>query len=298
MSKLCLGTAQFGLNYGITNKYRKIQNKEIKLILEKAIKENINYFDTANLYGDSEKIIGNNLKGKDFKISTKFTSKVKKTFTEEDINFLETEFQRSLSNLNKDFIETYLIHNPNDLKKNNNHLLINWLKSLKDRGLIKKIGISIYEKCDLKDIDIKDIQIVQMPLSVYDQRLLENNFIYNLLEKDISIHLRSIFLQGLLLQESNNWPSSINQLFLEHHKNYENEIFKENLTLLDSAILFIKSLDFAELIIFGVTNISELNSILLSWNSKKILKNLDYEKYKWNYPKDIDPREWPKRSDL
>ena len=59
--KLCLGTAQFGMNYGITNQMGKPKDNEIDLILKSALNNNIFYFDTANAYGNSEIILGNKL---------------------------------------------------------------------------------------------------------------------------------------------------------------------------------------------------------------------------------------------
>ncbi len=294
-SKLCLGTAQFGKNYGITNKSVHIDNKEINKILEKAIQSNINYFDTASVYGDAEYIIGKKLKNNNIKISSKFKSHFTKSFTEDDINILDHNFKESLLRLNKKSLDYYLLHNPKDLKKGNNFLLMNWLKDLKEKGLIKRFGLSIYDETDLQDISLKEIQVIQLPMSIYDQRLLNKNFINKLLDSEISIHIRSIFLQGLLLQESNKWPSSINKSFLKHHKYYEKIVNTNNLSLLESSIAFIKKLNFAELILFGVTNISELNSILSIWNSKKVYKNsLDYNLFKWNIVNDIDPRKWNK----
>ena len=292
-SNLCLGTAQFGMNYGVTNKNGQMTDRVINSIINKAIKEDIIYFDTANLYGDAEQIIGKKLKSKNAKISTKFKTNVKKIFREEDICFLESEFQKSLVKLKKKNVDSYLIHNCDDLKKQNSYLLINWLKDLKERGLIKRIGISIYEESDLIDISLKEIEVVQMPISIYDQRLLESNLLKKLLDKNISIHIRSIFLQGLLLQKACNWPAFMNESFLEHHKTYENEVYSRNLSLIESAICFVKKLKFPELILFGVTKISELNEILNSWNSKiNLEKDIDYSIYKWKNNNDLDPRKW------
>ena len=114
---LCLGTAQLGGDYGITNKKGKPSNKEIDLIIKSALKNNIFYFDTANAYGNSETILGNKLNDKNIKLITKFKSGVKDSFSEEDIVNLEKNFKETLKRLRTNKIDSYLLHDSNDLKK-------------------------------------------------------------------------------------------------------------------------------------------------------------------------------------
>ena len=293
-TKLCLGTAQFGMNYGITNQMGKPKDNEIDLIIESALKNNIIYFDTANSYGNSEIILGNKLKNNhDIKFITKFNSGVKSTFAEADINKLENNFEKTLKRLKTNNIDSFLIHDPNDMKKNNNYLLINWLHRLKSQGKINRVGISIYEESDLESIPFHEIEVIQMPISVYDQRLLKDSFINKLLEKNIKVHIRSIFLQGLLLQFSNKWPKHINKSFLNHHMFYEKELLSKNISFMDAATSFIKDLNFPELVIFGVNSISEFKAINESWNCKKgIVNKLDFKLFKWDIEEDVDPRKW------
>ena len=293
--KLCLGTAQFGQDYGITNNKGIISNIELDKIFQSIIHKEIKFLDTANEYGNAEKIIGDKLNRKEIKIITKFKTGVKKLFKKEDINNLELGFQESLKRLNKKSIDSYLLHDPREFTMKNNELLMNWLINLKDRGLIKRIGVSIYEESDLNCIPLNKIQVIQFPLSVYDQRLLKKEVIRKIKENNISIHIRSIFLQGLLLQESSKWPKFINKSFLNHHIYYQNKVLQNNLTLLESAISFIKKLDFAELILFGVTSFSELESFYKIWKSEKIVdNNLNFNLFKWDNIDDIDPRRWSK----
>tara|TARA_B100000242_G_C43027072_1_gene478265 strand:- start:314 stop:1213 length:900 start_codon:yes stop_codon:yes gene_type:complete len=292
-TKLCLGTAQFGLNYGITNLNGKPRIKEIDLIIENALKNNIFHFDTANAYGDSERILGNKLNNKHVKFITKFNSGVKNSFSKEAISKLDKNFELTLKSLKTNNIDSLLLHDAKDMTKRNNHLLLNWLHRLRSKGKVNRVGISIYEETDLENIPLNEIEIVQMPVSIYDQRLLKNSFINKLLENNISIHVRSIFLQGLLLQNSKKWPKHINESFLNHHISYEKELSSKSINFMDAALSFIKNLKFPELVIFGVTNNSELKTIIESWNCKKSINNkLDFKSFKWDIKEDIDPRSW------
>ena len=110
-----------------------------------------------------------------------------------------------------------LLHNTSDLSSKSKIKFIEELKKLKDSGMVQKIGISIYNSFDLDDINLDSIDIVQAPLSIYDQRLLRNDTLSNIYEKGILIHIRSIFLQGLILQKPELWPKNPKLISLKKH---------------------------------------------------------------------------------
>ena len=58
ISKLILGTVQFGLNYGIANSEGKPDLNKVRAILRCAADHGIRILDTAAAYGDSETVIG------------------------------------------------------------------------------------------------------------------------------------------------------------------------------------------------------------------------------------------------
>ena len=107
----------------------------------------------------------------------------------------------SLRSLGRKEINSFMVHNPGVLKTDKGALLIDWLDSLKIRGLVKYIGISIYDSSDLHDIELDRLDIVQLPLSLYDQRLHFDKTTHMLRERNILIQLRSIFLQGLIFMD-------------------------------------------------------------------------------------------------
>ena len=87
MLKIGIGTAQFGLNYGITNLNGIVEESEVRNILNDNF---YSYIDTACSYGVSEKIIGKNLLEKNKKIITKII------LDEKNICELESNFTKSL----------------------------------------------------------------------------------------------------------------------------------------------------------------------------------------------------------
>ena len=64
ISKITLGTAQLGFDYGISNKKGKPTDDQSYRILQTALDNGITSFDTAPVYGNSENLIGNFLKNK------------------------------------------------------------------------------------------------------------------------------------------------------------------------------------------------------------------------------------------
>ena len=290
--QICLGSAQFGLDYGITNNNGKITQSEIEKILEMAICSNIKYIDTASAYGNAEKLIGSFARKKNFKIISKFPSQLELEYSKDNIKKWDAIISKTLSNLGISKLDSYLVHDIKDLKKKNSDILIHWLKSLVKRGIVDRIGISIYEKKDISDLDISDFKIVQLPLSIYDQRLLSDGTIDFLNSRGISIHVRSIFLQGLILSHEKNWPEFISNSFKNHHKRFREYSLSNEKSLLDNALDFIFNVQNIESCLVGVCSEKDLKEISLSWENLQFDNKSNFKKFEWNSIKDIDPRLW------
>lgn len=204
MNKLALGTAQFGMKYGIANKDSQQNPLEAKKIIRLAKDSKIDLIDTAISYGYSEKIIGET--GiKNFKIVSKLPSIPRNC---SDVNlWIEKKIQSSLKRLRVKSLYGLLLHHPEDLLGNFGKKIINALDLMKQKGLVKKIGISIYDplKC-IKIMKLTRIEIVQSPLNIIDQRLVTSGLLSKLHSEEIEVHVRSIFLQGLLLMPFNKIP--------------------------------------------------------------------------------------------
>ena len=293
-TSICLGTVQFGADYGITNKSGKVPEKLVKNILYHAEKNNIKYLDTAQSYGDAEEVIGRNKnRNSKFRIISKLSSLDNLDITKETINQLEKRFIKTLNNLECKSINSFLIHNSNDLRRKNSDLLFEWLESLVARNLVENIGLSIYDLKELDEIPTKKINLIQLPLSIYNQNGLKNGKLRNLSEEGILIHARSIFLQGLLLNSCKTWPKYFSEKFKRHHLKTELLAKEMNISLLDLCLGFIKKLFFLDSLVIGITSMEELNQIIYSWNKKNLdFANIDFDKLSWNNPYDLDPRNW------
>jgi aryl-alcohol dehydrogenase-like predicted oxidoreductase len=194
--KIVLGTAQFGLDYGINNKIGRISDVELKEIFSLCIENEIEYFDTAYSYGDSEDRIGKYSKGNKCKFN--IISKLPACKPEEVANTVKS----SLSKLNEEVFYGYLIHNIKSF--NENPEVLDELYKNKEIGLIKKIGFSLYNVDELEMLFDKKVNfdLVQVPYNIFDQRF--ESYFKILKEKNIEIHTRSVFLQGLVFMNSEN----------------------------------------------------------------------------------------------
>lgn len=263
--KLALGTAQFGLDYGINNKRGKIPEKEVFKILNFAFQNGIDVLDTAYAYGDSEKVIGQFIQENktNFKIVSKLPS--------DNIQNVENIFNTSLKRFHLDNIYGYLIHDFNAFVKEPE--IWDILKQFKIQGKINKVGFSLYHPKEAEFLLEKNIQMdmVQVPFSIFDQRFSK---IFPLLEeKRIEVHVRSIFLQGLIFKNPDVLKGDFAKikdrlLFLR--------VLSEEINIPLSAIFinFAVLNAFIDKVIIGIDSIENLKENIKALNYQNEVKNV------------------------
>ena len=200
--KIALGTVQFGLDYGVTNSSGKVSFDECKSILKTALHNGINTFDTAAAYGNSEKVLGSLELANAQKIITKIPSL-------ENIEkpCLIKTVKESLIKLKRETLSGLLLHREDDLLGHNSDLIYKQLQQLKNEGLVDKIGVSFYSVEAAKIIAKKySLDIVQLPANILDRRFEQAGVISMFKEQDVEVHVRSLFLQGLLAIPANARP--------------------------------------------------------------------------------------------
>lgn len=287
--QLCLGTAQFGLPYGITNTNGQVAEEEVKLILELAAQEGIEFLDTAQAYGSSESVLG---RCWPHGAKRRLISKLPAQSPPET---WEDSFQSSLKRLDAKCLDGFLLHRAADLIGQNAGLLLTWLESLRERGQVKRIGVSIYDAIDLDGLPLDHLQLIQLPLSLYDQRLLLDGTVTQLRNAGLAVHCRSLLLQGLLLQPVDQWPSFLTPSFRSHHIALERHLVDRGLTLLDGALAFAMHCDKIEAVLLGVQTMNELTELLDKWKRPSAEKIELADGWAWGNQQDLDPRLWPSR---
>ncbi|QNJ15989.1 putative oxidoreductase [Synechococcus sp. A18-40] len=291
---LCLGTAQFGLSYGITNTNGQVSEVEVAHLLYEANSFGIRYLDTAQSYGNSEEVLGRNLPtGHKFRIGSKLSAQSQFSFSSSDIDVWEKNFHSSCKRLGLNSLDYLLLHSPADLKKKGSDYLIRWLSQLRNRGLVDRIGLSIYTSDDLEGIDLDLLDLVQLPLSLFDQRLLKDGTIYSLNSRGINVHARSLYLQGILLTPPSKLPDWVGAQMRNHHTELETLAQKKNCRLVDLALGFAKVQNDLEAVVVGLCSSKELLDLKIGWEANSPWDYREWENWSLQDPNILDPRRWP-----
>jgi len=213
ISKLTLGTAQLGFQYGVSNRTGKPDDETARKILDIAVTNGVNCFDTAHAYGDSEAIIGSFLSScKGLSNSPLIVSKlgpveVTGKITSDNVyQKVRSQIEESLKRLQLTKIPIYLLHSAADLHTYNG-LLIESLLRLKEQGLIGHLGASVYSPEEAEMVlQVKEMKAIQVPINIFDHRIIDSGILKQLYEKRIIVFARSLFLQGLLFINPDNLP--------------------------------------------------------------------------------------------
>ena len=265
ISKITLGTAQLGLNYGIANVDGKPDFKSAINLLNFAWENGINAFDTSPLYGNSEEIVGSfisSLQKEEIKnciVITKLSEIVKKLDYDYDklLNLIKREINNSLTRLNIESIPIYLIHNAPDILFKDG-LVIKCLSQIKKEGLIKKFGISIYNPEEAEaSLSFNEIDVIQVPINIFDQRLIKTGLLGKLKKANYIILARSVFLQGLYFFSPSSLPNKLK--FAEDALTRLYVLIKEyHLDVAQLAFLFVRDLPEIASSVIGVEKIEQL----------------------------------------
>lgn len=208
-NKLILGTAQFGLDYGINNSKGRVPEEEVFRILNTALENETNFLDTAEAYGDSQNIIGHyhRVSKKKFNVITKFSAK------RSDLPVkLYDRVRADIEILNVDSLYTYMFHSFSDLITNIISVESDLIK-LKQDNHIKKIGVSLYTNEEVEETLRYDIiDLIQLPFNLLDNNTQRLATLAKIKKKGIEIHTRSVFLQGLFFKDLKQLPEKLQPL--------------------------------------------------------------------------------------
>jgi aryl-alcohol dehydrogenase-like predicted oxidoreductase len=291
--KIGLGTVQFGLDYGVSNTQGITQATEVKDILKLAWQRGITILDTAAAYGMSEEVIGQSTpEGVSFKIVTKTPPFKKERFDKTDATRLKETFLQSLKKVKQPAIYGLLVHHANDLLVPGGPYLWQTMEDLKAAGLVRKIGVSVYSPREIEELTEKyHPDLIQLPVSVFDQRMIQGGYLRNLKDLGIEIHSRSVFLQGLLLmtpEEISSYFDPIRPMIMKYHGIMKNQ----HISPLTAALGFVYQQPEIDYIIVGVNNQAHLEKIINVVHNIETLGNFDFSGYAVHEESIINPSLW------
>lgn len=253
-TKLAVGTVQFGLDYGVTNLNGQVLIEEVRNILTFAKENNIDTLDTAPGYGESEKVLGE-VTVDDYQVITKTIS------LDDDVNKVVSGFYKSLEDLGLKTVYGLLVHDFKNIQHKEFNKLFNQLNELKKNGLVGKVGFSTYTPEDVNFVlDNFDFDLIQIPFNVFDTRLIQGGQLQALKSRDIEVHARSVFLQGILLDFDN-----LSDYFLTWKRQfikYQTIVESNNLSLLEYALNFSLSIPEIDKVLVGVNSERQLKEIV------------------------------------
>ena len=288
MSKIALGTVQFGIDYGINSENGQVRPEEVRCILNYAQLQNIDLLDTAPAYGNSEKVLGA-ANVQNFKVVTKTRHFDNAEISNDDIDLLKKDFSCSLVDLRQESFYGVLVHDASDLLKPGSKKLFDQLESLKQAEKIKKIGVSIYDNKQLQSIlENFDIDIVQLPFNILDKRLIDSGMLAILQNRGIEVHARSVFLQGLLLMSNQDRPRKFHR-WNALWKTWHEWLNDNQITALEAAIRHAVSMPEISKVLVGVDTKDQLKEIIIA--SDGILPNIPAELYT-NDVNLLNPSNW------
>ena len=258
MPTIAIGTANFGKQYGIANAYGRLSKKSVEEILGLAKSLGVTCLDTANDYGESQKVLGE-IDVRDWRIVSKISSIPPGCI---DIPaYVRTQILLILDSLKVSEFDTVLVHNAKYLMGGFGDQVFEEIQKAQSKGQVRKIGLSIYDPNDLELITSRfNLDLVQAPINVFDNRLQDSGWLDRLVSTGTEVHARSVFLQGVLLsaEAQNNaffkpWKSSFEKWnsFCEATRN----------TPLTNCIKHVNSYDRVSHVVVGIDSAQNLSEV-------------------------------------
>ncbi|MBA3656413.1 MAG: aldo/keto reductase [Gemmatimonadaceae bacterium] len=257
--RLAIGTAQFGLAYGVANVRGQVSRDEAAGILAFASSAGIHTIDTAAGYGESETRLGD-IGVKGWELVSKLPAIPRGC---RDIQaWVEEVARESLTRLRVECLYGFLLHRPSELLEDRGPELYSAMTRLKELGIVRAIGISIYDPSELDEImESHPMDIVQAPFNLLDRRLEDTGWMQRISASGAELHVRSVFLQGLLLMKNSERPAKFGR-WVGLWDHYDSWLADSGLTALEACLSFALSFPEIHKVIVGIDSLRQLKEIL------------------------------------
>jgi aryl-alcohol dehydrogenase-like predicted oxidoreductase len=287
MSRLVLGTVQFGLNYGINNQNGKPDFNQAKTIVDSSIKNSITNFDTAQGYGDAEQMLGKALENINSSVVVHSKFSLPDDFNEETILDLA---DKSLSTLGIKKLGYFYFHRFIDFQKFEEKKM-----TLDQRfyGQAEGLAVSVYDETEIAlALESKQIKAIQLPLNIFDSSENKRLLLSQIKERNVEIHCRSVFLQGLFFMDPEKLPAKL-QAFKPYLIELQRISKNSSLPIMTLALGFVKKIKEIDGVLIGVDTEAQLLENVAAWNTELPLSVLtELEKLKFPEKDLLMPKNW------
>jgi aryl-alcohol dehydrogenase-like predicted oxidoreductase len=287
MTELILGTAQFGTAYGITNAAGRIDDDLVTGILRVAASHGIDIFDTSPGYGDAQQRLGSLA----VETSPRYVSKFALPDDAATLPSAAELSDATLESLRVDSLYGMLFHRVDDLRDPRADDAWRLLREARDAGAITRIGASVYDAADLAVAleRFPDLDLLQIPGSIVDRRLLDSALVAEVHERGVEIHVRSAYLQGLLLAEPAALPVHAAPL-APVIDSLHGEAARQQTTVIALALGYLRDHPLVDGVLVGATNPAELEATAAAWAAPVDTTGVANPGLDERV---LDPRRWP-----
>lgn len=273
LSALSLGTVQLGMNYGIANTLGKPSEERSFDMLRTALSSGITSIDTAKQYGDSENVIGaffRTWEGELPFITTKLW-KIEGESEAEVEKYIVSSAEAALERLGVSRVNNIMLHVTTDISEHGARAA-KAMRSLVDRGYTDLVGASIYVEEDINNMLLyPEYDSIQVPMSIFDQRLIKSGSIEKLSNAGVTVFVRSVFLQGVFFLDPDKLtdPIMVEQVKPRLYllREYAE---KEEMSVAQLAIAFIRDLPGVASLVLGADTSDQVRDNIACVDTKPI----------------------------
>ena len=270
LSKMTLGTVQLGMNYGIANQGGQPNTVQSNSMLSYALENGVTSLDTAGTYGTSEDILGKflryqNLERQPF-LTSKLTINLPNTANQKSVEeAMYHSVETSLERLGVSKLDCLLLHQPEDMTKHGK-IVPKVMEQMVVKGYTSMAGVSVYLPEELDIMMQNDVyQATQVPMNLFDQKLIERGYINTMQRKNIVVFVRSVFLQGLFFLEPDKITDPLLNKYAYPHLVTLRTLCREaDMSIAELAISFIRDIP-------GVTSL-----VLGADTKEQVIDNIHY----------------------
>jgi aryl-alcohol dehydrogenase-like predicted oxidoreductase len=281
VSKLGLGTAQFGLDSGpVRGKPPEVEARDILALAGRA---GLSVFDTCAASHHGEVLLAQAMPR-----PMPMRVIIKAARGERGPDFVEAEARACLRRLGLPKADAIVVQSASDLFSAQGAAAWRRLAELRDEGLFDRIGVSAYASDDPVGIARRfQPDLIQAPASLLDQRLLVDGSLESVRGMGVEVHLRSIFLNGLLFLPPDRVPSELKGAAARLSR-ARRLIAEGRSDPLQAALGFALSRPEADAVIVGAATVSELNAVIAA--AAKPPPDLDWDDMALDDPTVLDGR--------
>ena len=264
MTRLCIGTVQFGMDYGVQGGTRPAVEDAV-MMLDYATQNGVDAIDTAAAYGTAEEVVGEflsrrTLPRESIHVISKFGTNIFEGAPAADYaKRLRSAAETSLRRIRSDYLDAYICHVPTAA---GDQAIIEAMADLKASGLVRHVGFSVYDPDQaLACLAMDAVDFIQSPFSLLDRRMETSGALAAACAKGVDLHTRSAFVQGLMLMDVAMIPERL-AATRPVIRDLEAACAETGLSRRALALAFVKANPYISHLVFGVDNMAQLKEIV------------------------------------